>query len=105
MGSTIHSVVSLFYNIVAHFQYVLPIGAVLGNRSKIYSTIPTIYWSYYKPKVIKSLIRHNTYRNKYNAFFHSTFQDKAVYHDYTQDYPDGYIIGTWNIILSIGSTI
>ena len=68
MGSTIH-----FSSLtVLQHSSTLPIRTTnrsgVRNHSKIYSTIPTICWSYYKPKVINSPIRHNIYRSKYNAF-------------------------------------
>ena len=47
---------------------VLQYSSTFRNHSTIYSMIPTIYWTYYKPKVINGPICHNIYRRKYNAF-------------------------------------
>jgi len=68
MGSTVH-----FGSLtVLQHSSTLPIRTTnrssVYNHSRIYSTIPTICWSCYKPKVINSPIRHNIYRSKYNAF-------------------------------------
>jgi hypothetical protein len=71
--------------------------------------IPTIYWSYYEPKVINNPIRHKIYRSKYNGFSTTLSRITGIPRLYS-DYPGGYIIGTWNIILSmtdwlLGSTV
>ena len=67
-GSTVH----FSSHTVLQHSSILPIHSThrssVRNHSRIYSMIPTIYWSYYKLKVINSPIRHNMYRSKYNGF-------------------------------------
>ena len=95
---------TLYYMTV--FSITLPLRLINRssphNHRRVYSLIPTINWSYYKPEMIKGSICGNVYRSKY-SILPTTFLRLAWIPWWYLDYPDAYT--TRNIISSIGSTV
>ena len=74
----------------------------LCNRRRIHSMIPTIHWTYYKPKMMEGSICCNIHRSKCNILPTHSLVLAGIPWRYT-DYLNTYT--TWNNISSIGSTI